>query len=151
MKNRDEKYVEFILTNYFRYISSFICFARVDKPSNQYIDDIQFIISEARKKGYSSIASAMLEAYWKIGKRIVDEEQNGKERAVYVAMILKNLAAVLGKGFSARTLRDYRQFYISFSNWEEVAQLCAKLNWSHIRLLMRINDKDVTTNMLNLF
>ena len=72
----------------------------------------------------------------------VDEEQNGKERAAYGAMILKNLAAVLGKGFSARTLRDYRQFYISFSNWEEMAQLCAKLNWSHIRLLMRINDKE---------
>jgi len=114
----------------------------LDKQPARYIADIQHIISEARQNAYASVASTMIQAYWKIGRRIVEEEQHGKERAEYGAMIIKNLAAVLGKGFSARTLRDCRQFYLTFSTGEELAQVCAKLNWSHVRLLMRINNKE---------
>ncbi|MCJ8498139.1 PDDEXK nuclease domain-containing protein [Chryseobacterium salipaludis] len=114
----------------------------LDKQPARYIADIQHIISEARQNAYASVASTMIQAYWKIGRRIVDEEQNGSERAEYGAMIIKNLAAVLGKGFSARTLRDCRQFYLTFSTGKELAQVCAKLNWSHARLLMRINNKE---------
>jgi len=84
----------------------------------------------------------MIEGYWLMGKRIVKEEQEGKERADYGKEILNRLSAVLGSGFSSRTLRDYRQFYLTFPEWEDLAHMCAKLNWSHIRLIMRISDKN---------
>jgi len=69
----------------------------------------------------------MVEAYWLIGKRIVEEEQNGLHKADYGKAILENLAQVLGKGFSAKTLRDFRQFYLTFAKEEDLAQVCAKL------------------------
>lgn len=62
----------------------------------------------------------MVEAYWEIGRRIVEEEQNGKERAEYGKEILQNLSKELteefGKGYSYRTLREIRQFYLMFSD-----------------------------------
>lgn len=107
----------------------------------QYITDIKEILEQARSKTYAAINAAMVEAYWKIGRRIVEEEQNGENRAVYGKEIIKNISLELGQGFSERTLRDYRQFYQTFSNWEDLAHACAKLNWSHFRLIMRVSNK----------
>ena len=60
----------------------------------------------------------MVVAYWLTGKRIVEEEQNGKDRAAFGKEILKNLSIELknefGEGFSERSLREYRQFYQHF-------------------------------------
>ena len=70
----------------------------------------------------SATAYSMIEAYWQIGKRIVEQEQ-------------------LGKGFSSRTLRDYRQFYFTFPIWEDLAHACANLTWSHIRFIMKMYGK----------
>src|SRR5690554_3568266 len=107
----------------------------------QYITDIKEILEQARSKTYAAINAAMVEAYWKIGRRIVEEEQNGENRAMYGKEIIKNISLELGQGFSERTLRDYRQFYQTFSNWEDLAHACAKLNWSHFRLIMRVSNK----------
>lgn len=107
----------------------------------QFIDDIKNILEQARQKAYAATASAMIEGYWLMGKRIVEEEQEGRERADYGKEILNRLSAELGHGFSARTLRDYRQFYLAFPQWHDLAHVCAKLNWSHIRLIMRVTDK----------
>lgn len=106
----------------------------------QFIDDIKQILAQARQKAYSATAFAMTEAYWLMGKRIVEQEQEGKERAAYGKEILTNLSVALGKGFSPRTLRDYRQFYLTFLDWEDLAHMCAKLEWSHLRLIMRVSD-----------
>jgi predicted nuclease of restriction endonuclease-like (RecB) superfamily len=114
---------------------------KLDKNEG-YISEIKTILEQARQKAYSSISLAMLEAYWLIGKRIVEEEQNGNQRAEYGKEILSRLSIELGSGFSARTLRDYRQYYLTFPVWEDLAQLCAKLNWSHIRLIMRVTNKE---------
>jgi predicted nuclease of restriction endonuclease-like (RecB) superfamily len=84
----------------------------------------------------------MIEGYWFMGKRIVEQEQNGKQRAEYGTELLAKLSEALGKGFSSRMLRDIRQFYLTFSDVEDLAHMCAKLNWSHIRAIMRVNDKD---------
>lgn len=88
----------------------------------------------------------MVEAYWQIGKRIIEEEQHGKERAAYGEEILKILSNELtkefGKGFSERSLRDFRQFYLTFQDTEIWHTVCAKLSWSHIRLIMRIENKE---------
>jgi hypothetical protein len=82
--------------------------------SPQYITDIKQIILSARAKAYTAINSAMAEAYWLIGKKIVEEEQHGKDKAEYGNEILRNFSAELqaefGEGFAERCLWEYRQF-----------------------------------------
>lgn len=116
--------------------------------SSNNVSDIREIIERARQQVYAVARYAMVEAYWLVGKRIVKEEQDGQQRAAYGKEILKTLSAELGKGFSTRNLRDFRQFYLNFSDWEKWRTLCAKLNWSHIRLVMRVPGTDVQTYYL---
>ena len=114
--------------------------------SAQYITDIKQIIISARTKAYTAINSAMVEAYWHIGKRIVEEEQQGKDRAEYGYEIIKTLSEELkngfGKGFSERSLREFRQFFINFKELEFGAHCAPNLGWSHIRRIMRLTDKN---------
>lgn len=113
----------------------------LDKGLNQVALDIKQILLQARQDAYKATASAMIDAYWRIGKRIVEEEQAGADRAIYGSNLINQLAEELGKGFSARSLRDFRQFYQTFSNLEDLAHMCANLNWSHFRLIMRIENE----------
>ena len=135
-----------------------------------YIAEIKQILAQARQKAYSAINKAMVEAYWLVGKRIVEEEQNGKQRAEYGKEILKNLSKELitefGKGFSERSLREFRQFYQTFPDFIEIGQadvdlsmqntwrtpfansvkpiwrtLYAKLHWSHYQRVLRVTDE----------
>lgn len=110
----------------------------------QYILEIKQILAQARHKTYQAINSAMVEAYWNIGQKIVQEEQNGKERAAYGEAILKELSIALtaefGKGFSYANLRNFRQFYLTYPDFSICYTLCSKLTWSHNRLIMRTND-----------
>lgn len=73
-----------------------------------FIHEVKQIVAEARGKAYSAINSAMVEAYWLMGKRIVEEQQQGKERADYGTELLKELSKALteefGKGFSVPSL-----------------------------------------------
>jgi predicted nuclease of restriction endonuclease-like (RecB) superfamily len=109
-----------------------------------YIQDIKHILQNARGQAYNAINSAMVQAYWKIGERIVLQEQKGSERATYGEAILKELSIALtaefGKGFSYANLRNFRQFYLTYPNPEKCYTLCSKLTWSHHRLIMRVND-----------
>jgi hypothetical protein len=95
-----------------------------------YITEIKQIIISARTKAHTAINTAMTEAYWLIGKRIIEEEQNGKQRAEYGREVIKNLSEELqsefGKGFAERCLREYRQFYLNFMDFESGAHWCAK-------------------------
>ena len=113
--------------------------------SNNYINEIKKILKNARQKAYTAVNSAMVEAYWEIGRRIVEEEQNGKETAEYGKEILQNLSKELteefGKGYSYRTLREIRQFYLMFSDFEKWRTVSAKLTWSHFQKVLRISDK----------
>lgn len=97
-----------------------------------FVSDIQQILELARQKSYSSINSAMVEAYWLVGKRIVEEEQNGEECAEYGKFVIKSLAKELtenfGKGFSEHNLRNFRQFYLTFPDEEIRYTVCAKLS-----------------------
>ena len=113
--------------------------------SNNYINEVKEILKNARQKAYTAVNSAMVEAYWKIGRRIVEEEQSGRERAEYGKEILQNLSKELteefGKGYSYRTLREIRQFYLMFSDFEKWRTVSAKLTWSHFQKVLRISDK----------
>jgi predicted nuclease of restriction endonuclease-like (RecB) superfamily len=95
----------------------------------------------------------MIEAYWEIGKRIVEEEQNGNQRASYGQEIIKKLSIELteefGKGFSERTLREFRQFYNYFPNLEIWRTAFAKLSWSHFQRVLKLSDVKARTYYLN--
>lgn len=109
-----------------------------------FITEIKDIITRARQKAYSAINTAMVEAYWLTGRRIVEEEQGGKERADYGKQILKELSAELtkefGKGFSVGSLYYYRQFYTTFP--EIFATPWRILSWSHYKRLMQVSDSE---------
>ncbi len=111
----------------------------------QYIQDIKQILAQARQKSYQAINSAMVEAYWKIGEKIVLEEQQGKDRAEYGKQIVQTLSAELtsefGKGFSFANLYNMKQFYQTYPDFEIFYTLCRNLTWSHNRLIMRVSDK----------
>ena len=113
--------------------------------SNNYINEIKKILKNARQKAYTAVNSAMVEAYWKIGRRIVEEEQSGRERAEYGKEIIKNLSKELteefGKGFGERNIRNIRQFYMLFSDYEKWKSLISKLTWTHIQKVLRVSDE----------
>lgn len=100
----------------------------------------------------------MIEAYWNIGKRIVEEEQHGKEKADYGSSLIKEFSKELldefGKGFSEPNLRNFRQFYLTFANIRYAAsselakdtetalpQLRKELARTHYRLIMRVENE----------
>lgn len=119
----------------------------------QFIIEIKTLIQSARTNAYQAINSAMIEAYWEIGKRIVEEEQNGNQRASYGQEIIKKLSIELteefGKGFSERTLREFRQFYNYFPNLEIWRTAFAKLSWSHFQRVLKLSDVKSRTYYLN--
>ena len=88
------------------------------KETTQLINEIKGIISLSRENAIRKVDSERTLMYWKIGKRIFEEEQAGKDRADYGKYIIKFLAEKLqpefGSGFSIRQLERYRQFYRIF-------------------------------------
>jgi len=112
----------------------------VPSPINTLYNTISQIIEEARTTVYRSANFTMVKAYWNIGKAIVEEEQNGKERAEYGQELIKQLAEKLttrhGKSFSERNLWYIKQFY---QKWNMNA-LRSELSWTHYRLLLRVEN-----------
>ncbi len=106
--------------------------------------DIKSILEQARSKARSAVNSAMVEAYWLIGQRIVQEEQQGQHKARYGTRLLENLSRALtanfGKGFSYANLRNFRQFYLTYPDRAICYTACSNLSWSHNRLIMREDD-----------
>ena len=93
----------------------------------EIIIDIRNIIFNARKQAYQSVNLAMVQAYWLIGKRIIEEDQQGEIRAVYGKALLKNLSVQLqremGKGFSVDNLENMRLFYLSYPKSETLSRI----------------------------
>lgn len=112
---------------------------------NSVLTDIVHIIETARTGAYQVVNTAMVEAYWLVGKRIVEEEQQDAERAKYGAEIIKTLSKELskgfGRGFSETNIRNFRLFYLTFSSFPPIQQtLSAKLSWSHYQAIIRANN-----------
>lgn len=103
---------------------------------------IKQIIEEARNTVYRTANFEMVQAYWHIGELIVEEEQNGKQRAEYGKALLKELAVRLtkdyGKGFDESNLRHMRSFY---ANQKQDA-LRPELSWTHYRLLLKVETEE---------
>lgn len=111
-----------------------------------FVNDIRSIVSEARAESASAINQAMIKAYWRIGQRIVEEDQGGNFRAEYgdrtLSRMAQELTRNLGKGFSERNLRNYRQFYLDYPNGEIWNTRVPNLTWSHIRALLRVDNPE---------
>jgi predicted nuclease of restriction endonuclease-like (RecB) superfamily len=107
--------------------------------------DIKAILEQARSKARSAVNSAMVEAYWLIGQRIVQEEQQGQHKAQYGTRLMEALSIALtadfGKGFSYANLYNFRQFYRIFPDQQILYTLCRELSWSHLRLIIRADSQ----------
>lgn len=114
----------------------------IDVRKNIY-EEIKNLLASARENIVSNVNSTMTKTYFLIGKRIVEEEQNGNERAEYGEELIKNLSLRLskefGKGFSKTNLKQMKSFYLAYGKGQTASDQF-KLSWSHYLILMRIEN-----------
>jgi predicted nuclease of restriction endonuclease-like (RecB) superfamily len=98
-----------------------------DPPDEPLYDRVAEILEQARNQVARTVNTAMVQAYWLIGREIVEVEQTGLARAGYGEEVLQRLSvrlkAVFGKGFGLRTLRNIRQFYLVFPNGSALPEI----------------------------
>lgn len=112
---------------------------------NKFYSEIKELLVNAKNKVYQTINTTMTQTYFEIGRRIVEEEQGGENRAKYGKALLKNLSNELskefGKGYSVDNLENMRKFFLAFSNSETLSRKF-NLSWSHYVFLTRIDTKE---------
>ncbi|MBP3221809.1 MAG: DUF1016 family protein [Neisseriaceae bacterium] len=105
-----------------------------------FYNEIKSILDKAKNKVYRAVNFAMVEAYWLIGKRIV-EQQGGAERAEYGSRLIKKLSERLtadyGKGFTVTNLKNMRLFYLTFQKGQTLSD---QLSWSHYCALIKVEN-----------
>lgn len=110
--------------------------------------DVKQIIDEGRRQGSDAISAVICMTNWRIGRRIILEEQHGETRAEYGKAIINSLSKKLvveygnNKSISPRDLRNYRQFYLTFKDFEIWYARVPNLNWTHYRSLLRVQNED---------
>ena len=144
-----------------------------------FVEDVRNIVSAAKEQTYKTANLMIVVSNWLVGRRIVVEEQNGKNRAEYgqriIAIASQELTKAFGKGYGETTLRNFRKFYLQFPGLriqqpllaEFIAAKCQiqqpvlaesestalelrpQLSWMHYERLMRIDDKDVRIWYMN--
>lgn len=119
----------------------------------KFYQDVRRILKQAREQAYGSASAIMTRAYWNVGKRIVEQEQQGKTKSKYGSYLLKNLSKELldefGTGFSVANLRNCRQFYLVFPQESYGFNMAGRVPWSHLRNIMRISDEAERNFYLN--
>lgn len=111
-----------------------------DVPNTRY-HAIASVVQQARQQAKQAVNQQMVQAYWHIGRLIVEQEQQGQERAEYgkrqLDELSKQLTKDFGKGFDSRNLRNMRAFYLQYPIWNAVS---SKLSWTHYRTLLRLEN-----------
>lgn len=114
-----------------------------------FIEEIKALLHNARSYVANQVNTIMVSTYFEVGKRIVEQEQNGALRAGYGENVLDELSDKLtkefGRGFSVTNLKQMRSFYLAYNLVDTIRQTPSdefKLSWSHYLKLMRINDID---------
>ena len=101
------------------------------------------LITQARAEAVRAVDARRVQLYWHIGQMIVEEEQQGADRAAYGSSLIKGLSAELqpqfGSGFSGRQLERYRQFYRTFPI---ASALRTQLSWTHYKTLLSLDNPD---------
>ena len=120
--------------------------SELSKNENVFYNEINELLKQARSAAYKTVNTIMVQTYWQIGRRIVEQEQHGQNRANYGDYLITNLSRYLsdtiGKGFSEANLKNIRQFYLVFSDFDQFATQCvANLTWTNIRLIMRLDSQ----------
>src|SRR3989344_5859376 len=118
---------------------------KIANPQKKYsslISNIGSLLEQGRKQAYQAVNTILVSTYWEIGKRVVEFEQHGKERAEYGSALLENLSKDLklrhGKGFSKSNLIYMRMFYLKYPKSETLSH---QLSWSHYFELPKFNFK----------
>ena len=113
-------------------------------PIFDFFAEVKTILVQARSTAVRAVNSVMVEAYWQIGRKIVEEEQGGSAKAQYGKNLMpelsKQLSKDFGKGFSVANLWNMRQFYLTYDETEIHYALRRELSWTHHRNIMRVED-----------
>lgn len=113
--------------------------------TNRLFNKVSELLKAAQNTVLQTINTTMVETYFEIGKMIVEEEQQGEERAKYgnqlITELSKKLSSDFGKGFSSTNIKQMRSFYIFYSKSQTVSDQF-KLSWSHYLFLMRMDDEN---------
>jgi predicted nuclease of restriction endonuclease-like (RecB) superfamily len=138
----------------------------------EFYESIAEVLRTARSNAYRAVNFVMVEAYWNVGRMIVEEEQKGKGRADYGSHLLRHLSARLsrdfGKGLNYTNLKYIRQFYLSYPIGHALRDqssqvpnsaidgaetilhaLRAELTWTHYRLLIRVEKSEARAWYMN--
>ena len=91
---------------------------KYNDEENMLVNDLRSIVSKARSKAFAAVNYSLVERNWRIGQRIVEEEQNGASRAEYGKHVIEVASAALtkefGKGFSETNIMNFKKFYLKF-------------------------------------
>lgn len=106
---------------------------------------VRDVLAQARQQTWRNVNQVMVQAYWQVGRAIVQHEQGGQARAGYGARVLESVSERLtrefGKGYAPQSLRNFRQFFLSFPDEAQIRSTpWSELSWSHLKLLMRVAD-----------
>ncbi len=116
-----------------------------ETQSSALLQDLRGIIEKGRALAYAASSAVMIDTYWNIGRRIVEEEQKGNKRAEYGTQVLKYLSDELtrdfGSNFDERNLRYFRRFYLFFPDNQIWNARVPNLRWTHFRELLRVEDE----------
>ena len=127
--------------------------ARIDKSealqsamqNGTFVEDVKAIIDNGLDQVAYSVNQAMLNTYWNVGRRIVEEEQHGNRRAEYgkqqIKFLSMELVPLYGSSYNERNLYLFRSFYLTFSNLEILNTRVQNLSWSHFSRLIRVENE----------
>ena len=105
---------------------------KYNDEDNMLVNDLRSIVSKARSKAFAAVNYSLVERNWRIGQRIVEQEQNGASRAEYGKHVIEIASAALteefGKGFSYTNIANYKRFYLTFSDLQILQTLSEEFN-----------------------
>ena len=105
---------------------------KYNDEDNMLVNDLRSIVSKARSKAFAAVNYSLVERNWRIGRRIVEQEQNGASRAEYGKHVIEIASAALteefGKGFSYTNIANYKRFYLTFNNLQILQTVSEEFN-----------------------
>lgn len=105
---------------------------KYNDEDNMLVNDLRSIVSKARSKAFAAVNYSLVERNWRIGQRIVEQEQNGASRAEYGKHVIEVASAALteefGKGFSYTNIANYKRFYLTFNDLQILQTVSEEFN-----------------------
>lgn len=127
--------------------NSVVTYNANDEQNAAFVNDVKNIIEAGLDHVYHSVNQAMLNTYWNVGRRIVEEEQHGNRRAEYgkqqMKLLSQELVPLYGTSYNERNLYQFRSFYLNFSDLEILNERVQNLKWTHFRSLLRVENESV--------